>query len=204
MPIVANVPIKKLAETVIVIIDFFDKQDNSRVENIDVSGYLFYKYRGTLFVRRGVSNTFMRNEKGILKNYIEYIINYLANENRMAWTRTVIALEISIAIKRNADENFVIVIEVSNEKIDEWGNLIIRPFIISEDKERKRFHRDIDLNDSEIGDPLSEIDNIIIEEDLRKITSIDLFSILTPKDLNDLLNELRKMGVMALVKEENE
>ncbi len=202
MPIVANVPIKKLAETILFIIDFFDKRPDSKVENIDVSGYLFYKYRGTLFVRRGVSNTFMRNEKGILKNYIEYIINYLANENRMAWTRTVIALEISISVRKSNNESFVVIVEVSNEKIDEWGNLKIKPFILNEnDKSLKK-----QIQDTQHGkkDLISEIDDIIIEEDLRKITSIDLFNILTPKDLNDLINMLKKIGVMAIIKEEEE
>jgi len=202
MPIVANVPLKKLPETILFIIDFFDKQSDSKVENIDVSGYLFYKYRGTLFVRRGVSNTFMRNEIGILKNYIEYIINYLANENRMAWTRTVIALEISIAVRRGNNDSFVVIVEVSNEKIDEWGNLRIKPFILNEDN--KTIKKQIHDTQNEKKDIMTEIDDIIIEEDMRKITSIDLFNILTPKDLYDLINMLKKIGVTAIIKEEEE
>ncbi len=203
MPIVARARIDKLSETIFLIINFFRSKREFEITSIDVNGYLFYKYRGTLFVRKGVSNTFFPKEMHLLKNYLDYIINYLNNENRIAWTRTVIVLEITIDILTKDYKNIGIILEVSNEEIDSYGQIIVRP-LINEDAKNEEENEPIDGTSPSYPQDIVEIDELIVKEDLQKISPIDIFQILTLKEVNELIRLLKKKGAFAKVADESE
>ncbi len=203
MPIIAKIKIDKLSEIIFLIINFFRSKKEFEITSIDVNGYLFYKYRGTLFVRKGVSNTFFPKEMHLLKNYLDYIINYLTNENKMAWTRTVIVLEITIDILTKDSKNIGIILEVSNEEIDNYGQIIVRP-LINEDAQNNEENEPIEGTSSNYPRDVMEIDELIVREDLQKISPIDIFQILTLKEVNELIGQLKKKGAYAKVADESE
>ncbi len=203
MPIIAKIKIDKLSEIIFLIINFFRSKKEFEITSIDVNGYLFYKYRGTLFVRKGVSNTFFPKEMHLLKNYLDYIINYLTNENKMAWTRTVIVLEITIDILTKDSKNIGIILEVSNEEIDNYGQIIVRP-LINEDAQNNEENEPIEGTSSNYPRDVMDIDELIVREDLQKISPIDIFQILTLKEVNELISQLKKKGAYAKVADESE
>ncbi len=203
MPIIAKIKIDKLSEIIFLIINFFRSKKEFEITSIDVNGYLFYKYRGTLFVRKGVSNTFFPKEMHLLKNYLDYIINYLTNENKMAWTRTVIVLEITIDILTKDSKNIGIILEVSNEEIDNYGQIIVRP-LINEDAQNNEENEPIEGTSSNYPRDVMEIDELIVREDLQKISPIDIFQILTLREVNELIGQLKKKGAYAKVADESE
>ena len=205
MPIIASVTLNKLPETVFSIINYFRKKDDIEIITIDINGYLFYKYRGMLFVRRAISHTFFRKDMHLLKNYLDYIIHYLAREDSLAWTRTVFIMEIIIDLRRSTGSTFTIVIEISNEENRGIGHIKVKPLLgEGEEEEDKTLNEEIINKDSELPEEIEEIDSLVEEEDLKKIAPIDIYRIFTPKEVNEILEIFKRFGAKYIISDTEE
>jgi len=205
MPIIASIPLNKLSDAVYYVINFIKKNEGLAILSVDINGYLFYKYRGMLFVRRGISHTFFRKDFHLLKNYLDYIINYLASENEIAWTKTVFIMEILIDILRNDELNFSIIIEINNDSANDYGNLKIRPYFKNEKEEKalmQEYEEEKEL-ESFPSDILS-IDKLIEREDMKKISPIDIYKVLTPREINEIISILKKLGAKCTISDLDE
>ncbi|MGQ4892426.1 MAG: hypothetical protein ACP6IP_08065 [Candidatus Njordarchaeia archaeon] len=204
MPITANVKLNRIVDSVHLVITYFKKKKDIDILSVDINGYLFYKYRGMLFVRRGITHTFFKKDLHLLKNYLEYIINYLANENAVAWTRTVFVMEILLDLVREKKQRFGIVIEVNNEGIKDYGQVRIKPFISEKNEKKTAKENEEKPTNGNMPSDILEIDDIIEHEDMNKIAPIDVYSVLTPREVEELMNMLRKIGINCTITNEEE
>lgn len=204
MPISATLSLRKLVDAINLVINFFKKKTDTAISTVDVNGYLFYKYRGMLFVRRGITHTFFRKDLHLIKNYLEYIINYLASENAVTWTRTVFVMEILIELERENGQKSSLVIEINNEGVNDYSQLKIKPLESEENKQDELKGEEKVETHSPLPSEIEELDEIITKEDMDKIAPIDIYKVLTPREVDELIKRMKKLGVNCTITEEND
>ena len=204
MPIVARIPPAKLIQTVLSIIDYFRKNPHFKIKSMKLNGYFLFRYRGVLLVRKGFSDVIIVHDFDAVKRYLIHVMENVLRGDYVTWTKTIGMVELIIDIKRK-DKHGLIVLETTNDLEREDGNLnlkVITPKTSNKDEEETPdIKSSLMDNTKELVDI---IDEIIINEDLKKLVPIDIYKLLSSNDVNAILDIIsRNNGVASIVENVN-
>lgn len=204
MPISARLPSNKIISAVFSILEYIRNHRDIKMRSIKINGYFLYRYRGILLVRKGFSDVIIIHDFNAVKRYLLHVINSVLRSDYVTWTKTTGLVEIIIDVHRVAKKGLVI-LEATNDVSGTMGTLNLKVIIHEKKREEKKTLSEIrpPLLGSE---PLSveKIDEIIIEEDLKKLAPIDVYEFFDAKDVDEILRIISKNNGVATIIETSE
>jgi len=206
MPIIAQIPINKLIFTIISILDYIRNCRKIRISTIKINGYFLYRYRGILLVRKGFSDVIIIHDFNAVKKYLSHVMNSVLKSEYVAWARTSGLIEIIIEAERK-NKTGIIIIEASNDVSNERGNFSLKVITHETSKpqqEKTNTKRNVSTLETVTPDIIDVIDELIIEEDLKKLVPIDIYEFFDAKDVDVILRIISNNNGFASITETTE
>ena len=168
-----------------------------------INGYFMYRYRGILLVRKGFSDVIIIHDFDAIKKYLIHVMQSVLRSEYVTWTKTNGLVEIILDVNKGYKSGFII-IEVSNELSPDSYNFSLRSIVRQEEEKKEEVKKTVpDVSyATETEKMLAEIDEIVIEEDLRRIMPIDIYEFFTAKQVDDIIKMIVNYGGHAFITEE--
>lgn len=195
MPIFAKVHVNKITRAILDLLDSIKKNKKIRVHSIKINGYFLYRYRGILLVRKGFSDVLIIHDYNAVKKYLMHVINSVLRSDYILWAKTSGLVEIIIEAEKKSKSG-VIFIEASNDKINDHGNFMIRVIThdkMSDNKEKMIENKPLQSN-SYSEDIIDLLDETVINEDLRKLTPIDIYDFFEVNEVEDIIKTISRIS----------
>ena len=203
MPIIANIPLEHISLTVISVLELLRKSRNLKMNTIKINGYFLYRYRGILLIRKSFSDIITIHDFNAVKKYIRHVMNSILRNEYVTWAKTSGLIEIIIDAKKG-DKLGIIIIEATNDKMRQYDNFCLR-IITHEIDTAKQIRRPSLIKEpQDINDLLEKVDEVIIEEDLKKLIPIDVYEFLEPSEIDNIMNIILKFKGKAMISEERQ
>jgi len=190
LPIIAQVKVDKINKVVIDVLDSIKQNRKIKMASIKINGYFLYRYRGILLVRKGFSDVLIIHDYNAVRKYLMHVVNSVLRSDYILWAKTSGLVEIIIEAEKK-NKTGIIFIEASNDKLNENGNFMLR--VITHKKiEDEVKERGPEINKIVNSVPAKEIinafDEIIMNEDLRKLTPVDIYDFFDVNEVEELVN----------------
>ena len=179
---------------IIELLDLIKKNKEIKMISIKINGYFLYRYRGILLVRKGFSDVLIVHDYNAIRRYLMHVVNNVLRSDYILWAKTSGLVEIIIEAEKK-NKSGIIFIEASNDKLNEHGNFLIRVITHRDiEKEYKENAQNFNysLDHSSSREMINEIDEMIIKEDLKKLTPIDIYDFFEVNEVEELINILSK------------
>lgn len=204
MPIIAHVKVNKINKVVVDVLDSIRQNRKIKMISIKINGYFLYRYRGILLVRKGFSDALIIHDYSAVRKYLMHVINSVLRNDYILWAKTSGLVEIIIEAEKK-NKTGIIFIEASNDKLNENGNFMLRVITHKkiEDKLKKLRPESNKINSpvsaSSAKEMINAFDEIIINEDLRKLTPIDIYDFFDVGDVEKLINTISKNSDLVFI-----
>ncbi len=193
LPIIAHVRAEKITQVIVDVLDSIRKNRKIKMSSVKINGYFLYRYRGILLVRKGFSDALIIHDYNAVKKYLIHVINSVLRSDYILWAKTSGLVEIVIEAEKK-DKTGIIFIEASNDKLNENGNFRMRVIThrkITDRKLEKPIESNIETKDN-IGELINSFDEIIINEDLKRLTPIDIYDFFDADEVENIINVISK------------